>query len=87
MHPIAFFDKKVVQKLEQTSSKVRAVVLLICFAIGIALMGIMRTQMQAPHRAGVHPQNRAAYHLVHDSPRLCGLEHLHKLPAAGKDRR
>lgn len=46
MHPISFFDKKVVQKLEQTSSKVRAVVLLICFAIGIALMGIMRTQMQ-----------------------------------------
>lgn len=59
MHPIAFFDKKVVQKLEQTSSKVRAVVLLICFAIGIALMGIMRTQMQAPlatvSRAAVSP--------------------------------
>lgn len=56
MHPIAFFDKKVVQKLEQTSSKVRAVVLLICFAIGIALMGIMRTQMQAPHNAGDIPK-------------------------------
>ena len=56
MHPIAFFDKKVVQKLEQTSSKVRAVVLLICFALGIALMGIMRTQMQAPHNAGDIPK-------------------------------
>ena len=44
------------QKLEQTSFKVRAVVLLICFAIGIALMGIMRTQMQAPHNAGDIPK-------------------------------
>ena len=86
MHPIAFFDKKVVQKLEQTSSKVRAVVLLICFAIGIALMGIMRTQMQAPHNAGDIPKNRAAHRPVHDPPRLRGLEHPHQLSAAGKNR-
>jgi len=87
MHPIAFFDKKVVQKLEQTSSKVRAVVLLICFTIGIALMGIMRTQMQAPHNAGDIPKTVPLIALFMIPPRLCGLEHLHKLPAAGKDRR
>ena len=46
MHPIAFFDKKVVQKLEKTSPKARTLVLLVCFAVGIVLLGIMRTQMQ-----------------------------------------
>ena len=46
MHPINFFDKKVVQKLEKTSPKARGLILLICFAAGIVLMGIMRTQMQ-----------------------------------------
>ena len=46
MHPIAFFDKKVVQKLEKTSPKARALGLLVCFAVGIVLMGIMRAQMQ-----------------------------------------
>ena len=45
MHPISFFDKKVVQKLEKTSPKARALGLLVCFAVGIVLMGIMRTQM------------------------------------------
>ena len=56
MHLIAFFDKKVVQKLEKTSPKARALGLLVCFAIGIVLMGIMRTQMQLRTGQGYIPK-------------------------------